>query len=117
MKMKSGVSVRHARFILLVHTSHYTRLKKPDYTACHPEKTNKLPRIYFGKTILHVVPITTHTHVRLESTGKKKKRTEKAEKKRKDEKKSETGKENKTKETKRQEEEAKKGNKKYKTQY
>ena len=59
--------------LYLVHTSHYSRLEKTDYTACHPKKTTTY--------ILHVVSITTHTHVRLKSMGNKK-REEKTEKKR-----------------------------------
>ena len=35
-----------------------------DHNACYPEKTTTY--------ILHVVPITNHTHVRLKSLGKKK---------------------------------------------
>ena len=40
--------------------------EKADYTVCHPGKTTTC--------IIHVVPITTHTHVRRESIGKKKQR-------------------------------------------
>ena len=49
-----------------VHTGAYVPLlapKKTDYTACHPRK----PTTY----ILHVVPITTHTHDRRKPIGKK----------------------------------------------
>ena len=64
-KKKSGVSLRCARSILL-HSSHYSRLKiTTTPLACHPEKNPTY--------ILHVVPITTHTHVRRRSIGKKKK--------------------------------------------
>ena len=52
-----------------VHTCAYISLLalgKTDYTACHPRKTTTY--------VLHVVPITTHTHDRRKSTGKKKKR-------------------------------------------
>ena len=38
IKAKSGVSQRCTRSIL-VHTSHYSRLEKTDYTAYHPRKT------------------------------------------------------------------------------
>ena len=51
---------------------------KTDYTACHPRKTTTY--------ILHVVFITTHTHDRRKSIGKKekkkKKRRQRREKKR-----------------------------------
>ena len=43
-KVKSGVGLRCARSIL-VHTSHYSRLKKPDYTACRTQR--RLPRIHY----------------------------------------------------------------------
>ena len=51
---------------------------KTDYTDCHP----RLPRI------LHVVPITAHTHDRRKSTGKKgtKKRKDEGKKRQKSEK-------------------------------
>ena len=52
-----------------VNTGTYISLlapEKPDYIACHPEKTTTY--------ILHVVPITTHTHVKLKTIGKNKKR-------------------------------------------
>ena len=45
-------------------------------TACHPRKTTTY--------MLHVVSITTHTHDRRESIGKKKQRTNKKRKKRKE---------------------------------
>ena len=60
-----------------VHTATSVALlapEKTDYTTCHPENINTY--------ILHVVPITTYTHVRRKSIGKKK-RKEKAEKKEK----------------------------------
>ena len=66
------------------HTGTYLALLAPentDYTGCHPENTTTY--------ILHVVPITTHTHIRLESTGKKKKKKRKDRKDRKIEKKRE----------------------------
>ena len=64
-----------------IHTGAYVSLLAPgktDYTACHPRKTNTY--------ILHIVPITTHTHDRRKSIGKKetKKRTEDEGKERKD---------------------------------
>ena len=49
-----------------VHTGAYASLLAPgktDYTACHPRKTTTY--------ILHVVPITKHTHNRCKSIGKK----------------------------------------------
>ena len=49
-----------------VHTGTYVSLLAPgktDYTACHPRKTTTC--------ILHVVPITTHTHDRPKSIRKK----------------------------------------------
>ena len=55
-----------------VHTGAYVSLLAPgetDYTACHPRKTTTY--------ILHVVPITTHTHDRRKSIGKKKQGKEK----------------------------------------
>ena len=42
---------------------------KTDYTACHPRKTTTY--------ILHVVPITMHTHGRRKSIGKKTQRKDK----------------------------------------
>ena len=57
-----------------VHTGAYVSLLAPgktDYSACHPGKTTMY--------ILHVVPITTHTHVRRKSTGKKKQSKERKE--------------------------------------
>ena len=55
-----------------IHTGAYISLLAPgktDYTACHPRKTTTY--------ILHVVPITTHTHDRRRSIGKKKKKKKK----------------------------------------
>ena len=49
-----------------VHTGAYVSLLAPgktDYTACHPRKTTTYR--------LHVVHITTHTHDRRKSIGKK----------------------------------------------
>ena len=54
-----------------VHTGAYVSLLAPgkiDYTACRPRKTNTY--------VLHVVPITTHTHDRRKSIGNKKQRKE-----------------------------------------
>ena len=46
-----------------------TDFTKTDHTACHPRRTTT--------HILHVVPITTHTHDRRKPVGKKKQRKEK----------------------------------------
>ena len=62
----------HTRYVSL----HAAR--KSDYTACHPRKTTTF--VY----ILHVVPITTHTHDRRKSIGKKETRKEKSVKERKE---------------------------------
>ena len=54
-----------------VHSGSYVSLLAPgktDYTVCHPRKTTTY--------ILHVVSITTHTHDRRKSIGKKKHRKE-----------------------------------------
>ena len=54
------------------HTGIYVALlatENMDYPACHPEKTTTY--------ILHVIPITTHTYVRLKSIGKKKRKEKK----------------------------------------
>ena len=63
-----------------VHTGAYVSLlasRKIDYTACHPRKSITY--------ILHVVPIiTTHTHDRRKSIGKRKQRKEKKIKERKE---------------------------------
>ena len=62
-----------------VHTGAHVSLLAPgktDYTACHPRKTTTY--------ILHVVYITTHTHDRCKSIGKKKHRKEKKIKERKE---------------------------------
>ena len=75
-----------------VHTGAYVSLLSPrknDYTACHRRKTTTY--------ILHLVPITTHTHDRRKSIGKKKRRkgkerrqeSKKMKKERKDEKRQE----------------------------
>ena len=65
-----GVNLRRARFTLVLHTSHYSRVKKPDYTACHPEKATTYETLK-KNAYIHVVPTTTHTHVGPKSTGKK----------------------------------------------
>ena len=57
---------------ILAHASHNSRAWKTDYTACHPRKTTTY--------ILQVVPITTHTHDRRKSTGKKETKERKEEK-------------------------------------
>ena len=65
---------------------------KTDYTACHPRKTTMY--------ILHVAPITTHTHDRRKSIGKKKTKKSKKIKERKEKtrkRKNEKGKERKEK--------------------
>ena len=62
-----------------VYTSAYVSLLAPgktDYTACHPRKTTTY--------ILQIIPITTHTHDRRKSIGKKKQRKEKKIKERKE---------------------------------
>ena len=61
-----------------VHTGAYVSLLasvKTGYTACHPRKTTTY--------ILHVASITTDTHDRRKSIGKKKQRTNKKRKERK----------------------------------
>ena len=95
-----------------VHTGAYVSLLAPgktDHTACHPRKTTTY--------ILHAVPITTHTHDRRESTGKKKqiiekKIKERIDKKAKNEKQKKIKKRQEKQEKTRQEEEARKGKKK-----
>ena len=72
-KLKSGVSLRRARPIL-IHTSPHSRLKT-DYTAFHPEKTTTY--------MIRVVPITTHAHDRLKSIGKERKKKRQEEEARK----------------------------------
>ena len=74
-----------------------TRAWKTDYTACHPRKD-------YHVYILHVVPISTHTHDRRKSIGKKRKQLkEKKIKEGKDKKvKNETGKKLRDKSKKRQ---------------
>ena len=73
--MKSGVSLRCARSMPGAYVS-FLAPGKTDYTACHPRRTTTY--------ILHVVSITTHTHDRRKSTGKKKQRKEKKIKERKE---------------------------------
>ena len=104
-----------------VHTGAYVSLLAPgktDYTACHPRKTTTY--------MSHAVSITTHTHDRPKSIGKKKqitnkKRKEKKEKRRKKKKRRKTKKERREKkkqvkqEKAKQEEEARKGKKEKKS--
>ena len=70
------------------HTGAYVSLLAAgeiDYTACHPARTTTY--------ILHVLPITTHTHVRRKSIGKKNKENKRRERKGKKREESEKGKE------------------------
>ena len=83
-----------------------TTPEKKHYTACDPENTTTY--------MLHVVPITTHTRVRLKAIEKTK-RKQKTEKERKSKNESEKGKERRKKKT-RKEDEARKGKEK-KTPY
>ena len=62
--VKSGVSLRYAR-PTLVHVS-LLAPENTDYTACHPKKKN---HVYITRCAYH-----SHTHVRLESTGKRNKK-------------------------------------------
>ena len=93
----------------LVHTGAYVSLLAPgkiDYTACHPRKTTAY--------ILRVVPITTHTHDRRKSIGKKKQVKEKKIKERKEKtrrRKNENGKEKKEKTRKTRKDKTRKGSK------
>ena len=65
IKVKSGVSLRRARSIL-VHTSQYSLLK---------DRLHRMPpRKDYGVYITRIIaPITMHTHDRLKSIGKTKK--------------------------------------------
>ena len=100
------------------YTSHFSRLEKPTIPLATQRKT--------ATYILHVVPITTHTHVGRKSIGKKKQKNrlygekgkERKGKKRK-EKKSEKGKERKEdkKSNKKQDKKRSKERKKEKTSY
>ena len=103
-----------------VRTGAYVSLlapEKTDYTACHPRKSTTY--------ILHVVPITTHTHDRRKSIGKKKQRNENKIKERKRKKRRESektntrkGKRRKDKKTKRrQDKKRKQGKEKRKMSY
>ena len=77
--------------------------RKTDYTACHPGRTTTY--------ILHVVPITRHTHDRRKSIGKKKQRKERKIKKRREKtrkRKNEKGKDKKIKDEKRKDKKSKK---------
>ena len=94
-----------------VYTGAYVSLLAPgktDYTACHPRKTTTC--------ILHAVPITTHTHDRRRSIGKKETKKRKNITERTDKKAKKKGKEKKKRQEKRektrQEEEARKRKKK-----
>ena len=112
-----------------VRTGAYVSLLAPgktDYTACHPRKTTRY-HVYISRStyhatqgrlrgttyISHAVPITTHTHNRRKSVGKKKQRREDKTKKRKDKeakKRKRKGKKRQEKQEKtRQEKEARKG--------
>ena len=53
-----------------VHTGTYIALLAPEKTTTPLATQRRLPRAY----ILHVVPITTHTHVRLKLIGKSKRK-------------------------------------------
>ena len=71
----------HARSIL-VHTSHYTRLEnRPLLLTSTPPRKDY--HIDYG---LHVVPFTTHAHVRRKSIGKMKQGKERKRKQRKEKK-------------------------------
>ena len=80
-------------YVYLVHTSHYSRLEKPTIPLATQERL-LIPRT--PEYILHVVSITTHTHDRRKSIGKKRQRTnkrkERKEKRRKRKKENEKGK-------------------------
>ena len=67
-----------------MHTSHYSRLEKPTIPLATQERLPRI-RVYIARII---VPITTHTHDRRKSIGKKetKKRKEDKGKERKDKK-------------------------------
>ena len=75
--MDSGVGLRCARSIL-VRTSHYSRLEKPTIPLATQERLTTY--------IFHVVLITTNTHFRRKSIGKKKQRKENKIKERKEKK-------------------------------
>ena len=84
-----------------VHIGAYVSLLAPgktDYTACHPRKTTY---------ILHVVPITTHTHVRRKSVGTKRQRKDKKRQERKGKERKERKAKKERKEKKRQEKQEK----------
>ena len=81
-----------------VHTGAYVSLHAPEKNvspACHPGKTTTY--------IFHVAPITTHTHVRLKSNGKKETRKRKEKKRKEKKRKEKKRKEKKRKEKKRKE--------------
>ena len=81
-------------------TGAYVSLLAPEEPTIPLATQKRLPLIQ-----LHVVPITTHTHVGLKSLGEKKRKKKRREKKRKRKK---QRKENKREENTRQEEEARK---------
>ena len=76
-----GVGLRCPKFMLVCTFVALLAPEKNDYTACHQEKTTTY--------ILHVVPITTHTHVRLKSIGNKKRKEQNRKSKKKKRKKQE----------------------------
>ena len=88
-----------------MHTSHTTRAwKNRLYTACHPKKTTTY--------IFHAVPITTHTHDRRKSIGKKDQRKKRYRKKKKEkEAKNEKGEEREEKKRKARKDKARRGSK------
>ena len=88
-----------------VHTGAYVSVLAPgntDHTACHPRKTTMY--------ILHAVSITTHTHDRRKSIGKKKQTKEKIKerKEKTSERKNEQGKERKDKKSKKRQDKKRK---------
>ena len=78
-KVKSGVSLRCARCIL-AHTSHYSRLKKPDYTACPPEKTTVyhvyITRGTYRYAYARQTQVNWKKHKKIKKNDKKKKKRE-----------------------------------------
>ena len=89
-----------------VQTGAYVSLLAPgktDYTACHSGKITTY--------ILHAVPITTHTHVRRKSIGKRNKDRKKRERKGKKRKESEKGEETKEKTRKARKDKTRRGSK------
>ena len=93
-------------------TGTYVSLLAPentDYIACHPEKK-------ITTYILHVLSITTHTHVRLSPIGKKKRKEKKRKEKKRKEKKRKEKKRKEKKDKKRRKQRKERG-KKQKTAY